>query len=552
MLFSADLYSRRGAMPSKKDEMEMARLSGLLPDGSASDDISDTQSDSNSFVPNVNHMQNTPLMNAQSKMPSQFPFTNGPSLSQSSLGSNNPSINNALQQKIVQKFQSQQPPPPSPSMNSINPTQGPLGRGQLAAGQQNPAVHQHMAQQQILQQLRMSVQAGLISPQLLNQKLPTPVLVMLQELLQQQQNLQQLISTQQMLQTPKVNMNPLVQRQQLEQVNTRINQIKQQILMIQRNITQAQNSLQNKSQSQQQQAPNPADNAESSLQNELNNLSLSQPQSRLTQWKRPTPDKESLDNGPASGSENPTTNTVTTTSNSSSDGSAEPLNKTVGSKGITQSDSSSNLRGFNELGLTQLGGDNTWSTSVSSASQNWPNEGSPVTSGSNMGSDNKESLTSTSASSSGSSTVLDSIPAIPEFVPGKPWQGITTKSVEDDPHITPGSFSRSLSVNMVKDDYLLSLTKSSPTNENNSSWPMKPGTSMSSQGMNKPWSSGDSNSLTPTSFTSDVWGVPKGAMSRPPPGLPQQGKSGWQGMNRQQSWAGSTARSDGMSVLHLA
>jgi hypothetical protein len=55
--------------------------------------------------------------------------------------------------------------------------------------------------------------------------------------------------------------------------------------------------------------------------------------------------------------------------------------------------------------------------------------------------------------------------AIPEFVPGKPWPGITQKSVEDDPHITPGSFSRSLSlsVNTVKDDYLGSLTKTSPS-----------------------------------------------------------------------------------------
>ncbi|XP_060584662.1 trinucleotide repeat-containing gene 6C protein-like isoform X2 [Ruditapes philippinarum] len=548
----SDLYNRRGAITSKKDELEMARMSGLLPDGSASDDISDTQSDSNSFVPNMNPMQNTPYTNAQSKMPSQYPFNNGPSLNQSSLGSNNPSINNALQQKIMQKFQSQQPPPPSPSMNSINQAQGPMGRGQLPAGQQNPAVHQQMAQQQILQQLRMAVQAGLISPQLLNQQLPAPVLVMLQQLLQQQQNLQQLITTQQMLQQPKVNMNPHVQRQQMESVASRINQIKQQILMLQKNISQAQ--LLNKTQSQQQpphqqqqhQQP-PMEGSESALQNELNNLSISstQPQSRLNQWKRPTPDKESPEITPATSNETPTSSSTPITSSNSEGG--ESLNKTVGSKSVQQSNSQPNLRRFDELGLTQLGGDTTWSTSASSASQNWPNSSSPVTSGSSGDGgqpDNKESQTTTVSSSSGNSSVLDSMTSIPEFVPGKPWQGIP-KNVEDDPHITPGSFSRSLSVNTIKDDYLLTLTKSSPTNDSNSSWPSKPPGGNTTQSMNKPWSAGES--LTPTSFTSDVWGVPKGAMSRPPPGLPQQNKGGWTGMNRQQSWAGTSSRSDGGS-----
>ncbi|XP_045211672.1 trinucleotide repeat-containing gene 6C protein-like isoform X3 [Mercenaria mercenaria] len=545
----SDLYNRRGAITSKKDELEMARMSGF-PDGSVTDDISDTQSDSNSFVPNMNPMQNTPYTNAQTKMRSQFPFNNGPSLTQSSLGSSNSSINNALQQKIIEKFQSQQPPPPS--MNSINQAQGPMGRGQLPAGQQNPAVHQQMAQQQILQQLRMAVQAGLISPQLLNQQLPAPVLVMLQQLLQQQQNLQQLITTQQMLQQPKVNMNPHVQRQQLESVASRINQIKQQILMLQKNISQAQTTLLNKTQSQQQpqqqqqHQQTPSDGSESALQNELNNLSISssQPQSRLNQWKRPTPDKESPETTPATSNETPTTSATPTTSSNSESG--EPLNKTVGSKNIQQSNSTPNLRRFDELGLTQLGGDTTWSTSASSASQNWPNSNSPITSGSSGegGQPDKESQTTTVSSSSGNSSVLDSMTSIPEFVPGKPWQGIP-KNVEDDPHITPGSFSRSLSVNTIKDDYLLTLTKSSPTNDSNSSWPSKPPSGTTTQNMNKPWSAGES--LTPTSFTSDVWGIPKGAMSRPPPGLPQQNKGGWTGMNRQQSWAGSTARSDGGS-----
>lgn len=517
----------------------MARIHSLISDSGASDDISDTQSDSNSFVPNMNPMQNTPYTNAQSK----YPFSPGPSLNQSSLGSSTPSINNALQQKIIQKFQShQQPPPPSPSMNSINPPQGPLGRGQLPAGQQNQAVQQQMAQQQILHQLRMAVQAGLISPQLLNQQLPAPVLVMLQQLLQQQQNLQQLITTQQMLQQPKMNANPLTQRQQLEQVAVRINQIKQQILLLQRNIAQAQTTLLNKSQSQPPQQTLSADTSEPPLQQEMNNLSIStsQPKSRLNQWKCPTPDKESPEANAATSNETPTSSTTTTNNVTSETGDSS---KTVGSKPIQQSSSTPNLRRYDELGL---GGDSTWAPNSSSSSQNWPNTSSPSSSGIlSENAENKESLTATAAISSGSSSVLDSIPAIPEFVPGKPWQGIT-KSVEDDPHITPGSFSRSLSVNTIKDDYLSTFTKSSPTSESSSLWPQKPLSSSSTQ--NKHWSAGESN-LTP-SFASDVWSISgKGNMSRPPPGIPQN-KGGWQGMNRQQSWAGSTSRSDGMSFCY--
>lgn len=521
-------------------------MPGLMPD----DDISDTQPDKNSFVPNMNHMQNTPFNNAQPKIPNQFPFNNGPSLNNpSSLNSSNPSINNMLQQKLVQKFQSQQPPPPTPqSMNSINPPQGPMGRGQMPGGQQASAAQVQMAQQQILHQLRLAVQAGLISPQLLNQQLPAPVLVLLQKLLQAQHNLQQLITTQSLLQQGGIKLAPQVQRVQLDQVTHNINAVKQQILLLQKNITAAQNSLLGKTQSQQQSQKTSPDGADSPLTSELNmnNLSIltSQPQSRLNQWKRSTPDKESPDSTATSEQTAVTSTSSTTGSEENTD--LTSLNKTVGSKPMQQSSSTPNLRRYDELGLTQLGGDSTWSSSASGGgSQNWPITTSETSSSGDETAVSGESLMSTAASTeSNSSSVLDSLPAIPEFVPGKPWQGIS-KNVEDDPHITPGSIVRSFSVNTVKDDYLLSLTKSSPNSETTSTWPTK----TSSQGNDKPWSAGGESSMATSNFTSDVWGMPmgKGAMSRPPPGLPQQQKSGWMGMNRQHSWAGSAARSDGMS-----
>lgn len=546
----ADLYNRKGAMVGGRKDGDMDNMFQMdgpkpripgLPDSGLHDDISDTQSDSNSFVPNLNSMQNTPYNNAQSQIPNQFPFNKVPSLSQSSRNNPNPSIN-LLQNKIIQKIHNQQPPPPTQSMNSINQTQGPLGRGQLQGGQNMQ--QQQMAQQQILQQLQMAVQAGLISPALLNQQLPPQVLVMLQQLLQLQQILQSLITAQQNLPQQKAGMNPMLQRQQHENM-ARISTIRQQILSLQKKIAQAQKVILNNPDKQQQE--NSTDQSDS-LVNKLSpdfskvSISTSQPQSRLTQWKMP--DKESPDHQ----SDPATTETPTTTSSNDDNSS---LNKAVGSKPIQQSQSTPNLRqNYNELGLNHLGGDTTWSTTPTSSSNslNWPNTPSTSASqGDSANAENRESQ-STTTSSISSLNINESIPtmsSIPEFVPGQKWQGIT-KNPEDDPHITPGSYQRTLSVNMVKDDYLTSLAKSSPTSESTSSWPnTKPLSSITQNLAHKPWSPG-SDSSTPSNFTSDVWGLPKGNMSRPPPGLPQQqkGGAGWTAVGRQHSWAGPPSRSD--------
>ena len=509
--------------------------------GLQGDDISDTPTDSNSFVPNLN-MQNTPYNNAQSQLPNQFPF-NKSSLSQPSRNNPNTSINSMLQNKIIHKMHNQQPPPPTPSsMNSINQSQGPLGgRVQLAGNSQ-----QQMAQQQILQQLQMAVQAGLISPALLNQQLPPGVLVMLQQLLQLQQVLQQLITAQQNLSQNKAGgMNPLVQRQQQEN-QARISAIRQQILSLQKKIAQAQKMILNNP--DKPQTENSTDQSDSlvKLSPDFNKLSVStsQPTSRLNKWKLPS-DQESPDDQHS----DPGTSETPTTS------SEDSLNKAVGSKPIQQSQSTPNLRqNYNELGLNNLGGDSTWSVTPtsSSASLNWPSTSTPSSTASQgdsniASSENKESQQATSTTGATSSS--DSVPAmsaIPEFVPGKPWLGLT-KNPEDDPHITPGSLQRALSVNMVKDDYLTSLSKSSPTSDT-STWPNSKPLSAASNLANKPWSPGSDMSVG-TSLSSDVWGMSRGGMSRPPPGLPQgnqrgAGSTGWTAVGRQHSWAGPPTRSD--------
>lgn len=512
-----DLHKMKG--PNfKPNELDVFQYEGVKPkipgmDIGATDDISDTHSESNPYVPINSMQQNTPFPNAQSQLPNQFNNMKGPSLPQSSHSNmNNSSIIPPQQRLIQEKFKHQNsmsaPPPP-----------GPPPPGQVIGGRGPIPVHQQqMAQQQILQQLHLAVKAGLISPQLLHHQLPPPMLVLLQQLLQNTQLLQSLITTQQVIQQNKGG-NPIVQRQQLEQLLGKISSVKHQILLLQRQITEAQKAL-----IKVQQQPPPPDGEQantSHVTSDLQNLSVnsSQPQptqSKLIQWKK------------GSDSSNAPTSSADTGANDSS-----ALNKAVGSKpAIHQSSSRNNLY---DLGLSNLIGDQTWTASTTTSSS-WPSS-----TANSISSTNEDKMASSNATdgkesqpAANTSTVTTTLnDSIPEFVPGKPWLGITSKNVEDDPHITPGSFSRSLSlsVNTVKDDYLSSLTKTSPSVTESPSWNSK-------GNQNPKWSTNDS---VPTSFSNEVWGVPLPKNnSRPPPGLlPKSGN--WTGVNRQHSWAGTTS-----------
>lgn len=511
-----DLHKMKG--PNfKPNELDVFQYEGVKPkipgmDIGATDDISDTHSESNPYVPINSMQQNTPFPNAQSQLPNQFNNMKGPSLPQSSHSNmNNSSIIPPQQRLIQEKFKHQ---------NSMSaPPPGPPPPGQVIGGRGPIPVHQQqMAQQQILQQLHLAVKAGLISPQLLHHQLPPPMLVLLQQLLQNTQLLQSLITTQQVIQQNKGG-NPIVQRQQLEQLLGKISSVKHQILLLQRQITEAQKAL-----IKVQQQPPPPDGEQANTSNvtsDLQNLSVnsSQPQptqSKLIQWKK------------GSDSSNTPTSSADTGANDSN-----ALNKAVGSKpAIHQSSSRNNLY---DLGLSNLIGDQTWTASTTTSSS-WPSS-----TANSISSTNEDKMASSNATdgkesqpAANTSTVTTTLnDSIPEFVPGKPWLGITSKNVEDDPHITPGSFSRSLSlsVNTVKDDYLSSLTKTSPSVTESPSWNSK-------GNQNPKWSTNDS---VPTSFSNEVWGVPLPKNnSRPPPGLlPKSGN--WTGVNRQHSWAGTTS-----------
>ena len=444
--------------------------------GMVSDDISDNRSDSNPHVPNF-PMQNTPFNNAQ--VPNQPFMSGGINMYDRSKGGppmppNNGSINTNLQHKLKVMQQGGA----APAINSLSPTQGVVRSGALPGSNTQTMVQQQAAQQQILQQLRLAVQSGLISPQLLNQQLPHNILVMLQQLLQLQNALQNLMQRQQFLQQNKVSLN--IPRPQLDQVSVMIGQYKNQILGLQKQLQAAQQTMLMKQQPPSAPTPTPQQMQQmtqqppmgmpppipTSMQGDGGEPALSLPSdinavggggsnaasmSRLNQWKQPTPER---------------------------DGQAD-LNKAPGSKpvqGLQHSHSTPTIGAFGDLTSLNIGGDTTWSSTATSGSSNWPSTSGEGGSGDRK-SDDSTPPSSGLASMLGGGGNLGLTDVIPEFVPGKPWQGLSSKSVEDDPHITPGSISRSLSVNVVKDDYLnnlnnLTSNKPSPSFGTDSTWSM--------------------------------------------------------------------------------
>ncbi|XP_059163876.1 trinucleotide repeat-containing gene 6C protein-like isoform X2 [Physella acuta] len=432
-----DLKSSNGGMARKDLDMDVFQTNGsqsripyMQPGGIGTDDLTDMRPDQ---VPTFNNLQNTQFPNS----PNQPFMQNTASLPPSSLNPNSSSINHSLQQKLAQKMQ----------QNSLATTIGP--RGQLppvGSGGNNQVPQQQQQQQQILAQLRQAVNNGFISPQLLNYQLPHNILVLLQQLLQLQSALQNMVTKQQQM-VQQARATGARSNPQLDQMPTIINNINQQIINVQKQLQQAQNNLFSTTkppnmsqppsglmaqQSGQQPMVNIAENLDA-LSSDLANVVL-QSQSRLTtQWKAPSDSNTPTIEG-----------AIASASSNTSDENGE---KSSGGKTLLQSSSSPNLNLIpGGLGMT---GDKTWSSNMSTTtSSNWPLSSS-------------DNSTNSQSDLKVSSSILTGMPSgltdvIPEFIPGKPWQGLT-KNVEDDPHVTPGSIQRSLSVNRVHDDSLNNL-----------------------------------------------------------------------------------------------
>ncbi len=627
-MVAADLVQTSKSRGGLDFDMDGKRkIQGIQPDGLGPD----AQPDIGQFtVPPSG--SNTPFPgNAQSQLASSQvinPLNKGvPSLqnpsSLSGLGQSS-SISPSLQQKILaHQLAQQQQMGRGGGVAGMGAPQGQAIRGQMTA----QSMQQHLMQQTV-QQLRMAVQAGLISPQLLNQQLTPNLRVMLHQLLQFQETHKQLIQQQQLLQqhlAAQKPQNPMMATQlerQLEQVTLTVQHIQKQTARLQQQMAEAQtalpkqvsgggdtgikvdllkdltsnmsglqiNSKDHFPQLQQQQSQGPPPQQQQPPV---------QPQtgtSRLTQWKLPSPDKESAAT-PAS--------------------SAADVNKAPGSKPLSAAHSAPNLQNKLETPASAAASsglpfsDNTWSTlgSTSTATSSWPStsaiattpsttatsmapslDGDDVISSSSQSKESPGGASDTAdvaatSSSSGELSITPSVSTatptstspggtptnqaginindmIEEFVPGKRWQGITIKSVEDDPFITPGSIQRpSLSVNTIKDDYVMTtLGKStSPTSSESALGSGGWGsgglgslgkTAVVGAGTRSSWSS---TSLTEPSLGSELWGIPQAAKNtRPPPGLTGQkppgsgGGSAWQsgsggggtgGFNRSVSWA---------------
>ena len=344
-----------------------------------------------------------------------------------------------------------------------------------------PTVQQTLLQQQIVRQIQMAVQAGLISPQLLNQCFTPSMLIMLQQLhhmLQQlhqlQQVLQRLIAQQQLMESSKTL--PVIQkRQQLEQIQITIQKIQKQILNHQQQIQASQqpagaasssgaptattSSVQSAvaaaaaaaaaAQAQHQLGDGTKPPAADLLNKGMQDLAVKDStsavgSSRLSQWKQPP--------------EKPSTSAAAEDSN---------LNKAVGFKPLQSSHSTPNRQqtspgGTNSSAATKLSeanpfSDSTWSTTLSGGSA-WPS--SSVTSngsteqgdGENNGSTSRPTGSSSGTPTSNPDNDLD----LEEFVPGQRWQGLSTKTIDDDPYLTPASVSRSFSVNTIDEKYIMS------------------------------------------------------------------------------------------------
>ncbi|CAF3660399.1 unnamed protein product [Rotaria sordida] len=247
----------------------------------------------------------------------------------------------------------------------------------------NGAVHA-----QIMQQFRLAVQAGLISQDLLNTKLPPYMLQLLQKLFELQQKFQQLS-----IQLSELSKNkpgfplPLLQNE-YECLSKLITQKKQEMLIVQKEIQDAHTKLK-------QQSTNPTPTPTQMISNGPT-IVQNPDQSRLTQWTKQS---------------------------------------TIGGQRTTM---------FPPPGLTQK----DWQTDNNNdPNENWDHS---QTNESNNNNNNNQisnidphahnNQASSATFSDPFSNLVDDIDGPPPFVPGQLWNWKSSlPNAEDDPHVTPSS-----------------------------------------------------------------------------------------------------------------
>jgi len=463
--------------------------------------------------------------------------------------------------------------PPNPSgfsgansiMNNVGNAGATLNQGLLARllnSQQQPNNQPHFnpqgrvpannaispSQLQLLvQQIRMAVQAGYLSSQILSHPLPQQSLYLLNNLLQAIKVFHQLTETQR--QIGKSNSSAALQ------ISVQITKTKQTIANLHNQIA-AQQALHAKQQ-QQQPPHHPLAGAggpgnPGGPNNEFfkqppqvlgDNRGVSSSGSSMMDPFMALPNNFGSDVGMKEGGQHQTSKLGQWTklpSLDKEDGNSvsEPFSRAPGQQ---SNNSATNLL-KNNPSLILGQSDNTWSTvAPRSGSDGWPTDHAASSqnvnnSGLNQGDDSSKPGGNVNMNAEAWPADL-----VPEFEPGKPWKGTQMiKSVDDDPTLTPGSVVRSpLSLAAIKDSDFLSKNSTSTISSMPSDSLVSPLISL--QSSSNPWSftptsSGSTsiaNSLAKLNNTKwddmgrrDLWDYnnPAGGApgSRPPPGLPKK------------------------------
>ncbi|ODN04635.1 Protein Gawky, partial [Orchesella cincta] len=392
--------------------------------------------------------------------------------------------------------------------------------------------------QLLVQQIRMAVQAGYLSSQILSHPLPQQSLYLLNQLLQQIKVFHQLTETQR--QIGKSNSNAALQ------LSVQITKTKQAIANLHNQIA-AQQALHAKQQ-QQQQPHHPLANA-GGPGNPPNNDFFKAPPvlgdnrgvgnsgSSMMDPFMALPNNFGSDVGIKESNQHQQSKLGQWTKSVEKDDS-NPVPEFSRAPGQQSNNSSNLLKNNPSLILGQS--DNTWSSAASrSGGDGWPTDHSSSSQNVNNSALNQGDDSSKSGSNVNMNPEAWPADLVPEFEPGKPWKGTQMiKNVDDDPTLTPGSVVRSpLSLAAIKDDFLQKNSTSTMSSMQNDSL-ANPLISLQSS---NPWS------FTPTSSGStsianslakqlnpkwddmgrrDLWDYNNSAGgapgSRPPPGLPKK------------------------------
>jgi hypothetical protein len=395
-----------------------------------------------------------PLQNQMSRNPTMH-NNNLQQQQQQQLLNNNKNNMNFIQSQL------QQQQPGNVNLQNSNSNNNSNNNSSSNTNQQTPHIQHHL-----IESFRLAVQAGLISPDLLNTKLPQEVLTLLYQLFQLLQHYMNTTNKIQSLQKRRTQLSPAQFTQEMDILTQESQSYKENLLILQKKINADHLVLKQQQQQQQQQqrsggastspiqSSNSLNQQQQTLLGGLNNLNdplmndlklndnnngpISQQRSKLLQLLG--------SNESSNGNKSSAITTTTTTTTSAVIGGGQSQKNIVGispSSSSSSSSSSATVSSSQQLLLLnqqkQMQQINNNSSLFNYSSTQW--------SGLKFG-DN---------SSMGATGFVD--PQLPDdritpFIPGQLWASQQI-SMEDDPNCTPGSVSKPLLTETIDPESIL-------------------------------------------------------------------------------------------------